>query len=262
MKNTNYFVVHHAPISKRKGEIVGPGTDRGLTDYGVEVAHRQADNIYGILGTAALDGMSNIIISSPLRRAIQTSEIIAERCDMDVEIDERLRAQDFGCLDGVTFKEAMEDTILRYHLWDFIPELSRDDYKGHGGESNREMLDRVVNFTEDIFQNNNNNFRSSLLVTHGTVIDALIASIDKKRLDQIEGINRIFEGRVLKLSRGDYAAIGHQLTAFNFIPGVADQETISSKVKIIKDYIERCPRNDEQNHLSKLLAILEREKII
>ena len=262
MEKTSHFVVHHAPIDKRKGAIVGPGGDRELSEYGIEVAHRQADNIYRMMGTVALNGMGDMIISSPLRRAVQTSEIIAERCDLDIVFDPRLRAQDFGCLDGLTFSEIAESVTLRHHLWDFIPELSRDGYKSHGGESNKEMVDRVADFTEKIFQDDTGSPKSSLIVTHGTVIDSMIARIDRKRLDQIEGMNRIFEGRILRLSKDRYDAIGDQLAAFSFIPRLAHEKTIESKLEIIRDYVERCPRIDEQNHLSKLLSILERENII
>ena len=115
--NDKLFVMHHAPIEKRKGEIIGSRTDSDLSEYGLEVAYRQANRVYQLLGSEALEGVGQIILSSPLRRAIQTSEIIAEKCDMDISTDDRLKAQDFGVLDGMTFDEILDDDSLRHNLW-------------------------------------------------------------------------------------------------------------------------------------------------
>ena len=68
-----------------------------------------------MLGTVALENVGNEIISSPLKRAIQTSEIIAEKCKLNVVVDDRLKAQDFGVLDGMTFEEIYKNDILIFN---------------------------------------------------------------------------------------------------------------------------------------------------
>lgn len=252
------FVMHHAPIEKRKGEIIGSRTDSDLSEYGLEVAHRQANRVYQLLGSEALEGVGQIILSSPLRRAIQTSEIIAEKCDMDISTDDRLKAQDFGVLDGMTFDEILDDDSLRHNLWEYVPESLRNDHKDHGGESNAEVVDRVDKFTNETTPEYSG-VGAPLVITHGTVIDAMIASIDRKRLDEIEGKNRIFEGRIIELANSKYRPIGAPLSAFYFIPGVTEQKTLEQQKTAIKDYIQACGRRDERIHLSKLIDIFERE---
>lgn len=252
------FVMHHAPIKKRKGEIIGSQTDSSLSEYGIEVARRQANRVRQLLGSSALEGIGQIILSSPLRRAVQTSEIIAKKCDMDILIDDRLKAQDFGILDGMTFDEILNNDALRHNLWDYIPETSRDSHKDHGGESNAEMVDRVAEFTKETIPAYNR-IGTPLVITHGTVIDAMIASIDRRRLDEIEGKNRVFEGRVIKLTNDQYKPIGDPLSAFCFIPGVVEQESLEQQKSVIRNYIQTCDRPDERVHLNKLMDIFDRE---
>ncbi len=252
------FVMHHAPIAKRRGEIIGSRTDSDLSEYGVKVANRQAEHLYRLLELQALKNIGQLILSSPLRRAIQTSEIIATKCDMDISTDYRLRAQDFGVLDGMTFDEVLQDDTLKNNLWEYMAKSSRDDHKGHGGESNTEIASRVAEFKNETLASLGAESRP-LIITHGTVIDAMIATIDRKRLDEIEGKNRIFEGRVIEFTNSTYYPVGEPLTAFYFIPGVATQNSIDQQKALIRNYMLSCKGADERVHLEKLLDIFERE---
>lgn len=255
--NSGLFVMHHAPMAKRKGEIVGSLTDSDLSPYGIEVAHRQAELVLRLLGSGALAGVDSLILSSPLRRALQTSEIIAEKCDMNVHTDTRLKAQNFGVLDGMTFDEILRNDVLKLNLWEYIPETMRDNHKAHGGESNKEMVRRVADFKDDVLSAHDVN-NQPLVITHGTVIDSLIATIDSRRLDEIEGSNRVFEGRVIKFTDSTYNPIGEPLSAFSYIPGVTHRGTVPQQMAHIRNYLEACPREDERVHLEKLLDIINR----
>lgn len=250
------YVMHHAPMSKRKGEIIGSRTDSGLNEYGIEVAYRQAERIKKMIGAFAIENM-DYIISSPLKRAIQTSEIIAEKCKLDIIVDDRLKAQDFGLLDGMTFDEIYKDDILKLNLWDYVAPNDRDNHHVPGGaESNHEMVKRVNGFKNDMLSRNSRH--SPLIITHGTVIDSLIAVIENKRLDEVEGENRRYEGRPIVFTEYAYKPIGKSGDIFDFIPGVPELllESDSSKIiNCVRQYlISQNVSNNERIHIEKLLT--------
>ncbi len=250
------YVMHHAPVAKRKGEIIGSRTDSALSKYGVEIANRQADKVRNMLCTAAFENEINGIISSPLKRAIQTSEIIATRCKLDVMVDDRLKAQDFGILDGMTFDEIYRDDVLKLNLWDYVEPNDRDNHRVPEGESNFEMVSRVNAFNADMLSENTDSV--PLIITHGTVIDALIAIIDHKRLDEIEGKNRRYEGRPIGFTNRSYQPMGVSGEQFDYIPGVAEllRDNDTSGVKnCIRHYLTaQNVRDDEKIYLEKLLT--------
>jgi len=252
-------VMHHAPIAKRKGEIVGSRTDLDLSEYGIEVANRQAEKLRWALSNRAFGNSIDMIISSPLKRAIQTTEIIAAKCRLDVIVDDRLKAQDFGLLDGMTFDEIYQDDILKLYLWDYIEPQDRDNSCVPEGESNSHMVSRVGDFKADILSHRMNS--NSLIITHGTVIDALIATINNKRLDEIEGENRKYEGRLIVFTDHLYQPIGISGSQFDYIPGVAELLLINDKngVKnLVRSYLNSPNiKEDERVHLEKLLVFYE-----
>jgi len=253
-----FYVMHHAPISKRKGEIVGSKTDIGLSKYGIEVAKHQAERIRRMLGSSVLNNVGNQIISSPLKRAVQTAEIVAEKCNMDIVLDNRLMAQNFGQLDGMTIDEINNDDELKLNFWDYIKPEERDNHHAPNAESNYEMVTRVNDFKLDVLQQYQE--ISPLVITHGTVIDSLIATINNMRLDQVEGSNRKYEGRPIEISLNSYSAIGISGEQFNFIPGIEDvlkRGNIDEIKSYISNYIYNdCEVEDEKIHLEKLLKFL------
>lgn len=260
VSETRLYVTHHAPMAKRKGEIVGSRTDKGLSEYGVEVAKRQAERLKKMLGTAALESVEGTILSSPLKRALQTSEIIAEQCNLTIETDERLKAQNFGALDGMTFEEVERDEALRLNLWDYVSPELRDSHRTPGGESNKVMMDRVNNFKLDMLSRGQKS--RPLIITHGTVIDALIASVESKRLDEVEGQNRKYEGRPIEIGGDSYQPVGHVGSPFEFIPDISsmierdDIQAIRSRVKAYA--LAETNRQDEKVHLEKLMSFFEK----
>ncbi|SDG35938.1 probable phosphoglycerate mutase [Sinosporangium album] len=59
----------------------------------------------------------HVIISSPLKRARATAEIVAARCGAPVEIDEGLRETDFGAWEGHTFAEVQQRWPAELATW-------------------------------------------------------------------------------------------------------------------------------------------------
>jgi broad specificity phosphatase PhoE len=84
------------------------------------------------------------IISSPMLRAVETARAVA--ADRHVELDERLREQDCGSWEGLTFDDATAgDPELRAR-WEQDPAATSLP----GGESGDQVADRVRRFCDDL----------------------------------------------------------------------------------------------------------------
>lgn len=143
------YWTQHAPIDRRKGEIVGSGIDRDINREGVKFAHALGRGVLNLAQKGELSDWGRLIISSPLRRATSTSEIVASYIDCKVEIDDRLRAQHFGDLEGMTFEEASSHPVLARHLHENLSDEELDSDKAPGGESIAEALARISEARSD-----------------------------------------------------------------------------------------------------------------
>lgn len=101
----------------RHGETVWAHENRyaGVSDIPLtEKGRRQAD----LLATWAAGAGLAAIYASPLRRAVGTAALSAERAGIDVRVDPRLRELDFGEGEGKTRGEMAEhfpDALDRFH---------------------------------------------------------------------------------------------------------------------------------------------------
>lgn len=123
-------------------------SDINLTEKGIE----QAKELAAKLENYNID----IIISSPLRRARKTAEIISSTIGKDIIIDNRLFEQNFGVYEGgsrdsLNFKESKKQFTC----------------KPSGGESLFQVVHRVYNLIEEIKEKYPD--KTILLVGHGSV---------------------------------------------------------------------------------------------
>lgn len=251
------YLMHHAPAPRRAHEIVGSGTDRDLDEYGKYLAELQANRLGNALQRGLVENIGKTIISSPLRRAVHTAEIVAEVNSLDIVVEDNFTAQNFGVLEGMTFSEIEQNPQLAQNLWGHIPPDSRTNHQVPGGESNGAFAQRILRVRNDIMRGWDVN---PIVITHGSVIDVLISQHSNLRLDEVEGANRRYEGRIIKESNQGFTALGKQGEQFCHVPGVeelVEAEDIASIKLIIEDYIAaEVVREEERTHLHKLLSFL------
>jgi broad specificity phosphatase PhoE len=111
-------------------------------------------------------GNFDLVVSSPLSRAVETAKAVSE----DVVVDERLIEIDLGRWDGLSFAEMGE----RYQL-----ELAEVDRRGdlrfgETGETFGELSERAWAAVESLLDRLGDD-GTALVVTHGGVLDALIS---------------------------------------------------------------------------------------
>lgn len=105
------------------------------------------------------------IISSPLIRAEETARVIAEKIDVDIEIDERLQERKNGILGGLTEAEADAKDLLPLSKY-------KPDETAPKGESLIELRARAETFWSKML-NQSKAGQRILIVSHGQMIAML-----------------------------------------------------------------------------------------
>ena len=112
------------------------------------------------------------IYSSPVTRAIETTQIVGEELGLDYEIDDRLYEIDLGKLAGKNY-----DEVLNKYGNLFLSFYMGDDsvLSNHGVESFTAVKSRVRDLLDQVMAKHNNH--NVLLVTHLDPIKAAISYI-------------------------------------------------------------------------------------
>lgn len=167
MEFNDYFIaVRHGEIEREKDSILGSGSDVSLNKQGFSQAEVLASALSTRLGL-------EIIISSPLLRARQTAEIIAQRYPRALPIAEihDIKAQGFGILEGQRVSLIRTNESLQPYLYESIPLEDRYTSAPPGGESLKQLADRAVDFMSRIVKEIKP--MGILLVTHQSVLRAI-----------------------------------------------------------------------------------------
>ncbi len=208
------YWLQHAPIPRRYNEIVGAGTDRPLDEVGVKKATIMADQLYRVLGDCILTDVTEIIVTSPLRRAMMTSEIIADKLDFDIEVDEQLRAQHFGALEARTIEEvSMDDRLSPYLYRNLSPDEQFARRAPNGGESIKDTWTRMMivrDRLKAVFP------KTPFVVTHGSVLNTLIGFRQGLKPHEWDGLSSRFKDMIV-----DDAPM--HITSVDLVPRMEEQ---------------------------------------
>ncbi|MGW3343467.1 bifunctional RNase H/acid phosphatase [Nonomuraea rubra] len=117
----------------------------------------------------------DVVVTSPLKRARQTAQAVAEQAGVEVEVLEELREADFGAWEGHTFTEVQRRWPAELTAW-----LADPDVAPPGGESFAETARRVEAARERLVERYEG--KTVLAVSHVTPIklllrDALLAPL-------------------------------------------------------------------------------------
>lgn len=152
----------------RHGESVGntEGRFQGQADYPLTAAGREQARALG-----ARWGQSgrqfDLILTSPLVRALETAEIIARSTGTAVEVDPAWSERNVGEISGLTRAEAMER----------FPESEgrkRYDPVGRSGEGDWELFLRAGRAVQGLLRRP---YGSYVVVTHGGLLDKVLYAI-------------------------------------------------------------------------------------
>jgi len=111
------------------------------------------------------------IYSSPLKRAMTTAEIIANRLGLTVEPLEGINDMDFGVWQGLSIGEVKENYPEFFDLWRYSPQR----LKIPEGESLEDVQNRVAATIDDLVAKYENG--TVALVTHRVVCKVLLCHL-------------------------------------------------------------------------------------
>jgi len=146
----------HTPERRFSGSSDLPLSELGRADAAAAARH---------LADRGID----VIVSSPLQRARQTAEAVAEVLRVPVEVDTDLRELDFGAWEGLTAAEAQAKSPLAFRRWS-----GSTDVRPPGGESFADVSARVARARSRILDRHAG--KTVLLVTHVNPIKLMLAA--------------------------------------------------------------------------------------
>jgi len=155
------FIRHGRTKLNEKGVYVGK-TDTSLSEKG----KAEIEKISSLITEMKFDK----IYSSPLKRAIETTEIITREKYI---VDDRLREIDFGIFEALSYGEICERYPIESKQWasDYL------NYKIPKGESLNDVFSRVEEFIKHIGKGDD----KVLVVTHGGVIACALSLVFNSR---------------------------------------------------------------------------------
>ena len=163
-----YFVRHGESTANLVQEFSNSGWKHPLTKVGIEQARTAASGLSGL--------QVDRIYSSPVMRAVQTAQILAESLRAPLETNEALREWSVGNYEGTTDPAGWELHRQVQDDWFIHGKLDR---RMPGGESFYDIRERFVPFVEGLVRKGRGTDQSIILVGHGGLYMAMLPAIFK-----------------------------------------------------------------------------------
>ncbi|MCR4796070.1 MAG: histidine phosphatase family protein [Ruminococcus sp.] len=144
------YSTRHGQTAYNKQEIILGTTNIALDETGVMQAEMLAERIKEL-------GNIDIMIVSPMKRAMTTAKAVADKCGISMIIDDRLREWDYGEYEGKSrFTEGFAENKINFGV-----------RMGKSGESLLQLSHRVYTALDDIISRYRD--KNVLIVSHGGV---------------------------------------------------------------------------------------------
>ncbi|MFQ5902624.1 MAG: histidine phosphatase family protein [Candidatus Binatia bacterium] len=194
------FLLRHGETTWNQKRRVMGRRETPLSRKGIH----QARQIARILPSLEIEA----IYTSPLKRAVQTTHILAERDDVSVKIDANLTEVAFGRWEGYRFEELIRDRSYRRFLKTPLKA------KVPGGETIRDVQKRGLKVARRAAKE----FPEGrlLFVSHGDVIRAIVCHYMRLPLEEFRRL-RIDNGSLTAL---EVDGLWAELKFINYLPDI------------------------------------------
>ena len=142
------YVARHGQTERNAQNKVCGITDVALTEKGIEQAKA--------LAFAVKSKNISLILCSPLKRALETSNIVANICNIPIETEAQLIEQNYGIYEGTDRKNES-----------FLSNKRQFAYKYPNGESMLQVAYRIYGLLDEIKHKYKND--NILIISHGGV---------------------------------------------------------------------------------------------
>ena len=157
------FVRHGVTDFNKQKRPAGRRFDESLNEEGRNQA---------VVLTEQIRGEFDVIIASPLKRALETVEPLSRKLNLPIQINEHLTERSHGHLDGKTWDEIALLTEGRMNLA-ILQSALEHDFSRWGGDNIEDVRMRTKDAVNDIVQKFSG--KRVLGMTHGGVIKVLYA---------------------------------------------------------------------------------------
>lgn len=161
-----YFARHGESEANLLHIISNRDLPHGLTTVGRQQSARLADQLQ--------DRPIIHIYTSPQKRAVETSDILAKRLKVEYEKSDGLREYDCGIAEGRSDEAAWGLWQEEYDAW----VLNRDfDYHLEGGETFQEVRQRFSTFIDQLINTHADTHAEVVCVSHGGIYSVMFPLI-------------------------------------------------------------------------------------
>lgn len=161
-----YIFRHGESTYNVLGKIQGRTNDSELTEKGKQQAQK--------VGRVLRDKKIEVLISSPLKRAVQTAEIVNKFIHAPMFFDEHFTEVNVGIIEGLHYKEAIALYADDYAKWK-NKDNKYPDFCFEGGETRRQVKERVFaglsKWAEDP------SYQKIAIASHGIMISQMMNAL-------------------------------------------------------------------------------------
>ncbi|MDO5511406.1 bifunctional RNase H/acid phosphatase [Corynebacterium sp.] len=157
---TRFILLRHGQTAMSAAKQYSGHSDPELTDLGLQQARAAAQ----ALGER---GGIDLIVSSPLRRCVQTATAAADKLGLTVEVIDELIEQDFGAWEGKTFDQAHALDPDLHDEWLADPSIAPPE-----GESLQKLHSRIRAVRRDLQERHPG--KTILVVSHVSPIKSFV----------------------------------------------------------------------------------------
>lgn len=159
------YIIRHGKTPWNVDRLLQGGTDVELNEDGRDLAIKT--------GQGLKDIHFDKIYSSPLKRALETAELIRGNRDIPIETDDRLREISFGSREGERAMAVKDDPNDPFYFFFHAPEK----YDPLDGESFQSIMERTKSFLTEVVEPLQDKYERIMIVGHGAMNKGLMCHI-------------------------------------------------------------------------------------
>ena len=169
------YLIRHGLTESNKKKIYAGWSDESLCQEGVSALLE--------IGKKSKKFKIEKIFSSPIRRAVQTAEVINSFLNITIEIEENLKEMKMGPWEGLSEEEVVKKFPNEWKIWNSKP----SELKLYGREPLRKLQFRALKAIKKI--SNISDCSRILAVTHVALIRVLIIYYNSLSMDNYRKID-------------------------------------------------------------------------
>lgn len=187
----SFYFIRHGETDWNKKQLCQGQTDIPLNDLGIQSAFKAAQ--------ALKNFPIELVVTSPLKRAKQTAQIIGEALNLEVQVYDEFAERCYGKLEGGSNK-------LMYQVEDqeALP-IHNIDYVGLRIETKEALLTRIAAGMTKLLRQD----KMILLVSHGMLFNSICEYLETDKIKQLpnacpvylESKNNAWKSEVLRIKK-------------------------------------------------------------